>query len=171
MDSNSEENKTPKVDKNQFADFFQSKIFQNLILALAIIILVLAAFQAGIMVGFKKANFSNRWADNYNQNFAAAHGVFGQLIKVDGSNLVIKGQDNLEKIVVTGTSTSIVEFRNAIKLGDLKINDNVVVIGEPNDLGQIDAKLIRVMPAITPGQPSPAGFNQPLLPPVAPWQR
>ncbi len=59
---------------------------------------------------------------------------------------IIKGSDNAEKIVSVKDDTAINRFREKIKVGDLKIDDQIVVIGEPNDLGQIEAKLIRVIP-------------------------
>jgi hypothetical protein len=39
-------------------------------------------------------------------------------------------------------------FKN-IKLADLKIGDIIVIIGSPNDKGQIEAKIIRVFPPKT----------------------
>jgi hypothetical protein len=52
----------------------------------------------------------------------------------------------LEKIIVLQDSTDIRRFRDVIKSSDLKVDDNIVVIGEPNAKGQIEAKLVRVMP-------------------------
>lgn len=153
--------------------FFQSKIFKYGALALIALFLIFGAFKAGTLVGFKKADFSFRWAENYHQNFAGprggffqefergarggdfinAHGVIGQIIKIDGSNIVIKGADNVEKIILAKENTAIMRFKDAIKITDLKIDENIVIIGEPNENGQIEAKLIRVAPArpeITP---------------------
>jgi hypothetical protein len=41
--------------------------------------------------------------------------------------------------------TAIKKQNSDIKIIDIKVDDEVVIIGEPNDEGQIDAKLIRVM--------------------------
>ncbi len=100
-----------------------------------------------------------------------AHGTFGQVIKIDPSTgstgspqadsgqaatLVIKGPDNVEKSVLIKNDTTIQRLRETIKPGDLKINDNVVVIGDPNNLGQIEAKFIRVTPFMpVPSIPMP----------------
>ncbi|HOZ36752.1 MAG TPA: hypothetical protein PLR18_02895 [bacterium] len=153
--------------------FFQSKVFKGLILALGILILVLVSFQAGLMVGFRKADFSYRWEENYHRNFAGpkggfmdnlrgqdfieSSGVFGPILKIDGENIVIRGKDNVEKIVIVKDDTAILRGKENLKLADLKVDDPIVVIGEPNGAGQIEAKLIRVMP------PPPAtgpGFDQ-----------
>lgn len=67
-----------------------------------------------------------------------------------GSNgvaaLIIKDRDGTEKIILVTDKTEIRKFRETVKLSDLKIDDYVVVIGEPNDAGQVEAKLIRIMP-------------------------
>ncbi len=69
----------------------------------------------------------------------------------------------MEKIILVKDDTEIRELRNALKIDDLKINDYVVVIGEPNDSGQIEAKFIRIMPA-----PLTSGPNLPTSKPTPP---
>ncbi len=171
-------------------NFFQSKTFKIVLGCLGGLIIVLLIFKLGMVVGFKKANFSYRWGENYHQNFAGprggffnrairdfsdqdfigAHGVFGQIIKidpiknkisngVDGSILVIKGQDNIEKVVLVKDNTVIDRFMETVKLSDLKVDDYIVVIGDPNESGQIEAKLIRIVPP--PPQASLIGQKQP----------
>ena len=142
----------------------QSKKIKIILGGIGAIIALLLVFAAGTMVGFKKANFSFRWAENYHQNFGGprggffgqingrdfinAHGVFGQIIKIDGSTLIINGRDNTEKIVLIKNDTVINGPQNNLKLADLKVNDYIVVIGDPNNAGQIEARLIRLMPAM-----------------------
>lgn len=146
---------------------FQSKASQGILFGLAGLIVVLFIFKVGMVVGSRKADFSSRWGEKYHQNFAGprggffndlgredfieANGVFGQVIKIDGQTLVVKGRDNVERIVLVKEDTAIMRFREKIKPSDLKNDDYVVVIGEPNDNGQIEAKLIRVLP------PPPSG--------------
>lgn len=162
-----------------FNKLFQSKTFKIVLGCLGGLIVLLLVFQAGMMVGFKKANFSYRWGENYHQNFAGprggffngmirdfsdrdfigAHGVFGQIIKIDNSTLVIKGQDNVEKIVLVKEDAVIDRFRETVKVSDLKVDDYITIIGEPNEQGQIEAKLIRIMP--TPPQASLNGQGRP----------
>lgn len=152
-----------------FNKFFQSKLFKGILLGIGVFIVFLLIFKLGMFVGFKKANFSFRWGENYHRNFAGpkggffqefegrdfidAHGVFGQIIKIDDSTLVIKGNDDVEKIVLVKDDTTIMSLREKIKVSDLKINDNIVVVGDPNDSGQIEAKLIRITPPLPPGGP------------------
>lgn len=143
---------------------FKSKLFKGVLLGLAVLIIILVVFQAGIMVGFKKANFSFRWGENYHRNFGGpergwfgnmmgrddyreAQGAFGQIIKIDTSSITVKDRNNTEKVVLLSDKTVISRFRENIKQVDLKIDDQVVIIGELNESGQVEAKLIRVMPA------------------------
>lgn len=151
---------------------FQSKSFKSVIFGIIVFIIFLFIFKVGMFVGGIKAKFSYRWAESYHKNFAgprggffgdwqrfpagdfiSGHGVFGQIIKIDPltssgqvATLIIKGQGQVEKIVLVKDSTIIQRFRDTIKLSDLKIDDYIIVIGEPNDAGQIEAKFIRLAP-------------------------
>lgn len=134
------------------------------------LIVLLLVFKAGMVVGFKKANFSYRWVENYHRNFGGprggflgdfsdrdftdAHGTSGQIIKIDGNTLVTKGRDDVEKIVLVKDDTVIKRFQDTLKVADLKVNDYIVMIGDPNDAGQIEAKLIRLFPPQSMGTSS-----------------
>jgi hypothetical protein len=162
------------MDTDNILKFFRSKAFVIVIIALFGLALLAGAFGLGIFVGYRKATFSYRWGENYHLNFGGprggffqnfqdlggrdfigAHGVFGQIIKIDDQTLVIKGQDNVERVVLVKSDTSIRRLGENIKLGDLKTNEYITVIGEPNDSGQIEAKFIRVMPLPSPSAPMP----------------
>jgi len=150
---------------------FQSKVFKVVLILVVILIVLLLGFQLGLMVGFRKASFSYQWGDNYHRNFAGprngfvgpfdrrdfmdAHGVIGQIAKIDGSTIIIKAHDNLEKIVLVNDKTTINRFRDNIKLSDLRVDDIVVVIGNPNNSGQIEAQLIRLLPSPPTNAPQP----------------
>ena len=149
-----------------FKNIIQSKAYKIAAISLAAILVLFLTFSAGMRVGFYKARFSYQWGENYHKNFAGprngmlrgafkdfggkdlidSHGAAGQILKIDGPTLVIKGRDNVEKIVVVKEDTVIRRFAETIKLDDLKVDSNIVVIGEPNGQGQIEAKFIRTMP-------------------------
>ncbi|OGY40907.1 MAG: hypothetical protein A2Y82_03500 [Candidatus Buchananbacteria bacterium RBG_13_36_9] len=151
---------------------FGAKLFQGIIIGIAVLIVLLLVFKAGTMVGIKKADFSCRWSDNYHRNFGGpkggfwggfgdrdfmdANGTFGQIIKVEGNLLTIKGSQSAEKVILLNESTVIKSMKETIKPADLKVDDNIVVIGEPNESGQIIAKLIRLLPP-PPTSPPPMG--------------
>jgi hypothetical protein len=152
--------------------FFRSKTFVIIIITLFGLALLAGAFALGTFVGYKKAAFSYRWGENYHLNFGGpkmgflrqmedfgggdfieGHGTFGRIIKIDGSTLIIESRDKVEKVVLVKDDTEIQKLRNTLKIDDLKVGDYAVVIGEPNDLGQIEAKFIRVMPVSPRGGP------------------
>lgn len=159
--------------------FFKSKTFTGILIGLGVAIGALILFNLGTFVGYQKANFSYRWSDNYERNFTGprqgfmegmkgqdfigSHGVVGQIIKIDGESLVIKGQDNIEKIISLAPETAIHRFRQSIKTADLRAGDLIVVIGDPDNSGRIAAKLIRVLPPPPDSFPPAAGI--PPLPP------
>ncbi|MDO8582161.1 MAG: hypothetical protein Q7S16_04795 [bacterium] len=142
---------------------FQSKKFRMVLWIIGGVVLFLIVFSAGVAVGFKKANFSYRWGENYHKNFGGprggffkdfdgrdlidTNGVSGQIIKISGPALVIKGRDNKERIVLVNATTVIQRGKEAVSSADFSLDDFVVIIGEPNDVGQLEAKFIRIMPS------------------------
>ncbi len=140
-------------------------VLKWVVIGLAGFAVVVLIFGAGIFVGGMKAKFSYRWAESYHKNFAGpqggffgdwrgtsippgdfieGHGTFGEIIKINDSDFVIKGQADLEKIVIIKENTILEKGRMAIKKEELKVGDQVVIIGSPNEQGQIEAKLIRI---------------------------
>jgi len=160
-----EDTKIISDTNNKNAGKRKHDFLKRTILGLVIFIAALLIFGTGVFVGEMKARFSYQWAENYHRNFGGpsggfmgnlrlppppdnefveGHGTFGQIIKIGDSDFVIKGQDNVEKVVIINKDTVINIGRETITKADLKIGEQVVVIGSPNDQGQIDAKLIRV---------------------------
>jgi len=145
--------------------FFQSKAFKIIFWGMVALIIVLTVFKVGMMIGERRADFSQDWGDNYHRNFAGpkegfsgnlpfagqdfieANGAFGQIMEVKDQTIVIKSPDNVEKAISTDEKTTIKRFQEVLKISDLKAGDNIVVIGDPGDDGQIKAKFIRVMPS------------------------
>ncbi len=157
----------------------RSKEVTILILVLFGLAILIGTFSVGMAAGYRKARFSYAWSENYHKNFAGpragfmnnmnqdfsggdfigGHGAFGQIISIADSELVVRGKDNIEKIITVTSETDIRRFRDAIQASDLKPTEPIVVIGEPNDQGQIEAKFIRVMPmpaspALQRGEPA-----------------
>lgn len=164
----------PEADGSRSAG--QSKKFKWLAIGLAAFIVLLLVFQAGVFVGFRKARFSYAWGDNYHRmfggpkggflrdfqgaDFISGHGTTGTIAKIDANTLIIKGQDGAEKTVTVEDNTSIKKGAEDIKITDLKVDERIVVIGNPKDDGSIVAEIIRVF---DPNQiPSPPpGFRLP----------
>jgi hypothetical protein len=162
---------------------FKSKLFKGLVLGILVLIAILLILKIGMFIGARKAGFSRDWSDNYRRNFGGpeqefmtgfadrgfmeASGVFGQIIKINFSTgedktatIIIKGRDDVERIILADNKTIIRSLRETIGTTNLKVNDYVIVIGEPNSDGQIEAKFIRIMPA--PEASFNPSFNRPL---------
>jgi hypothetical protein len=140
------------------------------------LLIILISFAAGVGVGLRKARYSYQWGQNYERNFMTpgrgmmgnggpggmmgfvrgmeggdfrnAHGLSGTVISITDSGLVVKDKDNKENTVAVTSNTIIKDGPNNVKLSDLKQNDQVVVVGKPDNSGVINADLIRVF-----GQP------------------
>jgi len=152
-------------------ELIKNKVFQVVVASLGVLLIFLLGLSIGLNVGKHERGFANDWSDNYHKNFAGprggfmqemmkdqeiinANGVFGQIIKIEGNNVVVKGNKDIEKVIVVGEKTIIKRGPETVSLSDLKVSDNVVVVGEPNTAGQIEAKLVRVMPGFD-GQQAP----------------
>ncbi len=156
---------------------FESKTSTKILVGVGIIIIALLIFSAGIAVGFRKASFGHAWEENYERNFGVkpdrpvfgkdnfpnAHGAIGKIISITLPTIIVEDKDNTEKVVLVKDDTQVQELKNSVKVGDLKVNDFIVVIGAPNGQGQIEAKFIRVMPFGLPPPPSEPG-QSPIIP-------
>lgn len=136
----------------------QSKIFHGILIGLIIAIFVLLIFKAGELVGYRKAAFSYRLGDNYYRTFEGGrspmgdmlpggHGAAGKIISINLPTFVVDGPDGIEKTIVVNDRTAIRRFRDEIDADNLKIDDLVTILGEPDAEGRIVAKLVRIMPA------------------------
>ncbi len=148
--------------KEEIKKVLESKKTLHVLYGVGICIVAIAIFQAGVFVGFKKASFGRMWGENYIENFGPGHrglrevgmvnrlpssnGAVGTILKVDLPTIAVEGSDGIEKIVLLSAATHIKRGRSDISVEELRVDDSVVVIGSPNNKGQIEAKLVRVMP-------------------------
>jgi hypothetical protein len=149
--------------------FLQSEKYSKLITTLGILLAVLVIFGAGVFVGYRKADFSYRWSDNYYRDFGGPHspfaptgtsdaddnaptphGAFGTVIGVNLPNFAVKGPNEAEKVIVIGPQTVIRSMHNLGTTTDIKMGQSVIIIGEPDDQGQINASFVRIMPPPPP---------------------
>lgn len=133
-------------------------------------------FQAGVFVGFHKAMFGRSWGENYERNFGMmdrdgipggvrmmgelpnTHGAVGKVIKIELPTIIVIGVENIEKSILITDDTIIQKGRSVMTTADMHVDDQIVVIGSPNEQGQIQAKFIRIMPA-TPTTPLPSSIQ------------
>jgi hypothetical protein len=79
-------------------------------------------------------------------NLPGGNGAVGAVIKVSTSTIVVAEPNNIEKIVLLNDQTIIRKARDEVKIKDIVIGDFVSIIGEANSKGEIEAKLVRIMP-------------------------
>jgi hypothetical protein len=161
--------KTKENVKENIKKVLESKVVIIILYGIGIFIAAMLIFSAGITVGFHKASFGRAWGENYERNFGMrpdrlmfgqdnfpnANGAIGKIIKITLPTIIVQDKDNTEKVILIKDDTKIQKMTSLVKPGDLAIDDFVVIIGSPNDQGQIEAKLIRIMPAGMPVPPPP----------------
>jgi len=131
--------------------------FKKLTIGFGIAVIVLLIFQAGVIVGYHKGRFSARFGDNYYHTFGgrypdflpkmtpSGHGAVGKIVSVTWPTFILAGSDNIEKIILIKSDTIIRQFRDTVASSSLTVNDSVVVLGTPNNQGEIEARLIRII--------------------------
>jgi hypothetical protein len=144
-----------------FKNIHQSKTIRGIIIGIGTTILILCILFVGMNIGEHRARFAGQFGDNFEKNFMGprsgmmgsfnerlpgGHGAVGEIISINLPQIIINGSDNLEKTVLISASTTVRQFQKNIQGANLKVGDFVTVIGNPNDNGQVEAKLIRIMP-------------------------
>ena len=125
------------------------------------LICIAIIFKAGMLVGYERAVFTYQWRENYHKNFAGprmgfmadvfdkdiigSHGNFGKILSISGSEFVLQGRNETETIIRLSDATAIKSFQNTLTPSDLAVGQYVVVIGNPNTQGQVEAQLVRIM--------------------------
>lgn len=149
-------------------DYFQSKSFKTTVVCIAGIAVLFAVFSVGVFVGARRAEFSYRWAEAYHRNFAgpqegflgeakgkefvSSNGAFGIIAGINDSQapdfkaITMEDRGGAEKIILAGPKTAINFQRKNLTISDLKIGDSIIVVGQPNQDGQVEAGIIRIMP-------------------------
>lgn len=152
-------------------EYFSTKKW-HIALGIVVLITVLSGvFSLGVRVGFRKAGFNGRLGERYDRNFEdgrrgpdmmgrfsgsrgmmfdrelpSAYTTAGEILDVNQEGFTVIDRDGVEKGVLVNAKTFIRKFRDDIRFGDLQTGDPVIVMGAPNSQGQIEARLIRVMP-------------------------
>jgi hypothetical protein len=119
----------------------------------AVIILV-GVFYGGVVYGKSqtpaRGQFSNSSAraGTFGQGNRMMNGGFtiGEVISKDASSLTIKMQDGSTKIVLLGSSTSVMKTASGT-MDDLVIGSNVTVMGTANSDGSMTAQSVQIRPA------------------------
>ncbi len=76
------------------------------------------------------------------------HGAIGKIVRINLPTFVVASKESLEKVILITKDTIIKRSGDAVPATDLKIDDFAVILGTPNDAGQIEAKFIRLLPSL-----------------------
>ena len=149
--------------KENLKNMHKNKPVRTIIGILLFLIVVLTAFQAGVFIGYRKASFSNNLGNRYYRQafedgkhdgsfgffggeIPSGSGAVGKIVRIDQASFVVATPDNIEKTIKITDDTLIRKFRDKISLTDLKIGDQVIVLGGANEKSEIEAKLVRLLP-------------------------
>jgi hypothetical protein len=140
-------------------EFLQSRTVTKIMVFLGIVLAMLIVFQAGVVVGFHRGLFAGKWSQNYYRGLSGTnsiyspfmretknpHGVVGEIISMSSSTFLVKGRDSAEEVVNITPTTTIRSLWNKASFDDFHNGTELVVIGEPDDAGEITASFIRIL--------------------------
>jgi hypothetical protein len=145
-------------------DFIRSPKFKAILYLLAVLLGGILIFEGGVAVGYHRAAFSYQWNTNYfrdsrdPRSFFAVfsrdaddpnpHGAIGQVVSVNLPRFMVKGPNSPEQVVVIGPGTALRRFHGDGTTTDLKAGQQVIVIGSPDDQGEIRASFVRILPPL-----------------------
>lgn len=148
-------------------ELVESMNIKNVLILLCILVILLVVFQAGILVGYHKADFSKKLGNNYYRTFdmrgnekgmfdrspismmgmdiPGGHGAIGKVIEINLPTFIVATPENIEKVIRVSDDSEVRRFKKSMSASEIKVNDVVVIIGNPNDRAEIEARLIRIM--------------------------
>lgn len=126
-------------------------IFSSIVLGIFIAAILLLVFFVGIHIGSRKDRIFPFWERRNHMSGSFMHSRFGHgaigVIDLIGINmLVVKDRYSELKTILIDEQTLIKRGRTVIKFSNLKKDEKIIVLGEPQEKeGTIKAKVIRVI--------------------------
>ena len=164
-------------NNNHMKELLTSKKYARLVRILGYLLVALIIFLSGIFVGYHKAEFSGQFSNRYYNTFGkhpnspftmmgatdtddlvSGHGATGKVISVNFPTIIVSDSNGVEKSILIDNSTVIRSARESVASTSVSVNDFIVVIGTPNQNGQIDARLIRIMPNMMSSRTSTSSY-------------
>lgn len=149
--------------KETLTKLYTTKSLRISILIIGILFVLGIVFQVGVFVGYHKASFARTWGDHYGKNFGMekpeswggmmhgkfpnAHGAIGKVLTVTNSTIIVEDKDGAEKTILLTEKTIIKSGMQTTSATAITPDSFIVALGDPNKEGQIEAKLVRLMPA------------------------
>ncbi|MHB8660557.1 MAG: DUF5666 domain-containing protein [Minisyncoccota bacterium] len=125
------------------------------------LVLALLIFHAGIAVGSHRSFFGRRGMDrNFRHTFLPggfmlpygfipnSHGAVGTVTAVTLPTFAVQTRDGTSKEILVATSTIIHDGNNE-SAAAIAAGDQIIILGEPDSQGRIDARFIRILSTST----------------------
>ena len=146
----------------------ESPWFTKALFIIGLVLATLVIFQAGVYVGVRKAELSFRMGDNYYRAFgpggfpggplgeelSESDGASGKILSVSLPTFIVEDR-NGEKVIILSDQTDIRSMRASTSSSAIMPGNGAIVIGEPNEKGQIQATFVRLLPPPPPSPPAP----------------
>ena len=141
----------------------ESTWFTKALIAIGLVLTALIVFQAGMYVGVRKAELSFRMGDNYyralgpggfpggplGDELSEADGASGTVVSVSLPTFIVADRGG-EKVIAVSDQTTIRLLRDATSSSAIVPGESAIIIGEPNDKGEIEATFVRLLPPPPP---------------------
>lgn len=154
---------THETTASALKSFWSSPTQRKVAFAVIAIVAGLLILRLGMFIGHVQAALSLRAGDTYfraidgrdarntlffvSNDMPSAHGAVGRVLSVSLPTFVVASPDNVEKTVVVSSGTAVRRFRDAVPATDIRPNEFIVVLGNPDGAGRIQADLVRIMQA------------------------
>ncbi|MFA4954450.1 MAG: hypothetical protein WC641_04010 [Patescibacteria group bacterium] len=149
------------MTENQPSETGRTKYLPVIAIAAVIAIAgMFLSFKLGEYVGFRKTAFSYGFDRRHEfgreprffpfsgpmrkSPLVNPHGALGVIVSVQDGGIEVKSNDDSTKTVAINQDTVLRRLGQVVKVSDLKPGDRVLIIGEPDAQGDIQAKLIQV---------------------------
>ena len=143
-------------------NLLESKKIRAILVILGGLIVLFVVFGLGMAVGYDRAGFAAGFDRNYYRIFfggapggpmgmmappmpGATHGVVGAVIDVGTSTISVTDEKNNEQSIVISSGTVIRDGDTDGAIADVAVGDQIAVIGEPDNNGQIEARFVRIL--------------------------
>ena len=150
----------------EFENIISSKKVRLTAGVIGALILALLIFHAGVVFGSHRNSFGGPSSrSGMNRGFRPpflpsgfelphgfipnSHGAVGTITAITLPTLTMETREGTSQTILVGTSTMVRDMRDGTTT-TLSVGNQIIVIGQPDSRGRIDAKLIRMLPIAPP---------------------
>jgi len=149
----------------EFENIVSSKKVRLTVGVIGALILALLIFHAGVVFGSHRDSFGGPPRPDMGRGFRPPffpngfelprgfipnnHGAVGAITAITLPTLTMETREGTNKTIFVGTSTMIRNGDDS-KTATLSVGNQIIVLGDTNSEGRINAKLIRILPAPIP---------------------